>query len=171
MADNCSLPQFVMELRVLPIKNLKKQGSCGLFTRHLRHHISLTKFNGVNNLCEGNVEKSTFGESFVVPIESNFFANNSYISLQLHTKRLLGRKDLLGSCQIPAADIGEPPVGSVRYLSYKLKGKDGSRGNRIVDLQLKLESYGCPVYTGQEVIGTPVVVGSRRVIMPAKSTD
>ncbi|TYG77373.1 hypothetical protein ES288_D03G189500v1 [Gossypium darwinii] len=157
MADNCSLPQFVMELTVLPIENLKKQASCGLFTRHLRLHISLTKFNGVKNLCEGNAEKSTFGESFVVPIESTFFANNSYINLQLHTKRLLGRKDLLGWCQIPAADIGEPPVGSVRYLSYKLRGKYGSRGNKIVDLRLKLKSYGCPMHAGQEVIGTPVV--------------
>lgn len=157
MADNYSFPQFVIELTVLPIENLKNRASCGLFTRHSRPHISLTKSNGANDLCEGNVEKSTSGERFVVPIESNFFANNSYIYLQLHTKSLLGRKDLLGWCQILAADIGEPPVGSVRYLSYKLQGKVSSRGNKIVDLQLKLESYGCPVYAGQMVIGTPVV--------------
>ncbi|XVF10657.1 hypothetical protein REPUB_Repub07fG0201200 [Reevesia pubescens] len=159
MADKYPQLQFEMEITVLSAENIKKPVSCcGFLSRRLTPFISITKFNGENNLCVGDVENFTFGDRFLVPIESNFFANNSCIYLQLHTKRLLGRQAQLGWCQIPAADIGEPPVGSVRHLSYKLRGKDGSMGNGIVDLEVKLESYGCLVHSGQEVIGTPVTI-------------
>ncbi|KAK8533149.1 hypothetical protein V6N13_046311 [Hibiscus sabdariffa] len=152
MADPFSLPQFVMELTALSAENLKKPASCGPFSRHSRPSLYITRFNGDNNLSHN----FTFGDRFLVPIDSNFFANNSNLLLQLHTKTLLGRQVLLGWCQIPAADIGEPPVGSVRHLSYKLRGRDGSMGNGIVDLQVKLESYGRPVlYTSEKVMGTP----------------
>ena len=159
MADNYTQPRFVMEIKVLSAENLKKPASSGLLSRRSRTLISITKFNGDNNSwadCKGEVENSTFGDRFLVPIESNFFANNSCIYLKLHTRSFLGRQAQLGWCFIPAADVGAPPVGSVRYLSYKLRAEDGSRGHGIVDLQVKLESYGCLVHSGEEVIGTPV---------------
>ncbi|XWS48958.1 hypothetical protein CRYUN_Cryun13aG0122100 [Craigia yunnanensis] len=151
MADNYPQPQFVMEITVLSAENLKKPASCGLFSRRLRTFISITKFNGDNNPradCKGDVGNFNFGDRFLVYIESNFFANNSSICLKLHTKRLLGRQAQLGWCYIPAVDIGAPPVGSVRHLSYKLRTKDGSLSHGIVDLQVKLESYGCLVHSG-----------------------
>ncbi|XWS61814.1 hypothetical protein CRYUN_Cryun07bG0157600 [Craigia yunnanensis] len=160
MADNYPPPQFVMEIKVLSAENLKKPASGGPLSRRSRTFISITKFNGDNSGtdCKGEVENSTFGDRFLVPIESNFFANNSCIYLELHTKRLLGHQAQLGWCLIPAVDIGAPPVGSVRYLSYKLRAKDGSRGHGIVNLHVKLESYGYLVHSGEEVIGMPVTM-------------
>ncbi|XVF13186.1 hypothetical protein REPUB_Repub08aG0186300 [Reevesia pubescens] len=134
MADNYPQPQFVLEITVLSADNHvnKPAASCGLFSRNLRPFFSITKFNGDNNPpagCEGDDENFTLGEKFLLPIESNFFANGySCICLRLYTKRILGRQAQLGWCRIPAADIGAPPVGSVRHLSYKLLAKDGSRG-------------------------------------------
>ncbi|XVE57835.1 hypothetical protein DITRI_Ditri04bG0122200 [Diplodiscus trichospermus] len=162
MADNYPHPQFVMEFTVLSAEKLKKPSSRDLFSfsRPSTTFISITKLNGDNyslaDYCKPDSENFTFGDKVFVSIESDFFANNSCIYLKLYTKKLLGDQAQLGWCRIPAADIGAPPVGSVRHLSYKLRDKDGSMGHGIVDLQVKLESYGCPVHSGQEVIGTPV---------------
>lgn len=172
MANNYSQPQpqFVMEIKILSASNLKKPASCCLLSerRRLRTRsssISITKFNGDNNNLlradykSSDVENVSFGDKHFVTIEADFFTTNSCMYLQLHTKRrLLGRRKVqLGWCHIPAADIGAPPVGSVRHLRYKLRAKDGSMSQGIVDLQVKLESYGCRVQSGpQEVIGTPV---------------
>lgn len=48
----------------------------------------------------------------------------------------------LGWCQIPANDIGFPPASSARFLSYRLRARDGSRTNGIVNLSVKLENLG-----------------------------
>ncbi|XVF51537.1 hypothetical protein PTKIN_Ptkin04bG0192700 [Pterospermum kingtungense] len=167
MADNYPQPQFVMEITVLSAENLKKPASaacCLLSRRRFRTFITITKFNASNNhlraeYCKGDVENISFGDKSLVSIESDFFASNSCIYLQLHTKRALGGQAQLGWCHIPAADIGAPPVGSVRHLRYKLRAKDGSMGQGIVDLQVKLENFGCQLHSsGQEVIGTPVTI-------------
>ncbi|XWS38402.1 hypothetical protein CRYUN_Cryun19dG0128000 [Craigia yunnanensis] len=163
MADNYTQPEFVMEITVLSAENLNKPASCGLLSRRLRPFISITNSNGHNPLadCKCDDEKFTFGEKFIVPIEFNFFTNiYSYLCLHIYTKSVLGRQAELGWCRIPATDIGAPPVGSTRHLSYKLLAKDGSKGHGIVNLEVKLLSYGCLMnsVSGQEVIGFPVTV-------------
>ena len=55
---------------------------------------------------------------------------------------------------MPADDISQLPVGSVKRLSYRLRKRDGSRSRVIVNLTLKLvESVMEPCGT---VIGMPV---------------
>ncbi|EOY24650.1 hypothetical protein QQP08_011711 [Theobroma cacao] len=151
MANN--YPQFVAEITFLSAENLKKP-SFALLSRRLRPiiSISISKFNGNNPRADYKGDVLTLDDKFLVPIEANFFANRcSRIHLQLHTTWLLGRQAQLGWCWIGADDIGAPPVGSVRYLSYRLRSKDGTKGNGIVNLKLKLDSYGCPANSRQEV--------------------
>lgn len=47
----------------------------------------------------------------------------------------------LGWCQIPAADIldGFSPAGNMRHLSYRLRDRDGTRGQGIVNVAVRLE--------------------------------
>ncbi|XWS49899.1 hypothetical protein CRYUN_Cryun12cG0042500 [Craigia yunnanensis] len=140
MADNYTQPEFVMEIRVLSAENRNKPAFCGLLSRRLTPFISITNSNGDNprddSKCDD--EKFTFDDKFVVPIKSNFFANMD-----------------------SSADIGTPPVGSTRHLSYKLLAKDGSMDHETVNLEVKLQSCGCLVVVDsvcQEVIGFPVTM-------------
>lgn len=165
MLDN-SQQQFTLEITVVSAQGLKNTSF--LFTHRLRPFISITTFpppleaadfkscrgfkTRVDN--QGGVNP-TWGDKFHVPIHHTFFANRySCIYLQLFTKRLISGKAQLGWCQIPAADIGLPPVGSVRQLSYRLRGADGTRTHGVVNVAVKLEVHSsdtCPT-----VIGIPV---------------
>ncbi|KAK9927303.1 hypothetical protein M0R45_024494 [Rubus argutus] len=102
---------------------------------------------------------------------ASFFSNRySCINLQLYTKRLIMGRAQLGWCQIPAYDIvGFPSTGAVKYLSYRLRARDGTRTHGIVNVAVKLENL-APVRceevsinaitttfdTCGTVIGTPV---------------
>lgn len=47
----------------------------------------------------------------------------------------------MGWCQIPVQDFagGMLPAGNVRHLSYRLRDRDGTRGNGVVNIAVKLE--------------------------------
>lgn len=177
-----SQPQFSLEMTVVSAQGLKSTAS-SLFSHRLRPFITITTLPAPphpvtstttchaastdHDPChvfqtrvddEGGVSPS-WGDKFHVPIDDTFFANRySCVYLRLFTKRLIAGKALLGWCQIPAADIGLPPVGSVRQLSYRLRAADGTRTQGIVNVALKLE--GRPLRadddTCRTVIGIPV---------------
>ncbi|XVE57836.1 hypothetical protein DITRI_Ditri04bG0122300 [Diplodiscus trichospermus] len=129
-------------------------------TDHKRRHVFQTRVND-----QGGVNP-TWGDKFHVPLDETFFVNRySCIYLQLFTKRLIAGQAQLGWCQIPAADIGLPPVGSVRQLSYRLRAEDGTRTQGVVNVAVKLEGLVAAAIhdhdqlfdeTGHIVIGTPV---------------
>ncbi|KAM1034672.1 hypothetical protein EV2_039135 [Malus domestica] len=152
-------PLMKMEIAVLSAQGLKTT-SPFLFSNKIRPFITLTtlprtiappctpKTNGDHTFHayktrvddQGGVNP-TWGDKFHVPIDTTFFNNRySCIHLQLFTKRLIMGRAQLGWCQIPAHDIGFPLAGSARFLSYRLRARDGSRTNGIVNLSVKLEN-------------------------------
>lgn len=141
-------PEFILEIVVLSAEGLETN-SFTLFSRRIRPFVA---FNIVppspKKSCEYKTRvddeggtNPTWGDKFRIPLDTTFFANRySAIYLRLYTKRLIVGQVKLGWCQIPVYDIGSPPVGFVRHLSYRLRVRDGSRCNGIVNLTIKLES-------------------------------
>ncbi|KAK6263067.1 hypothetical protein QUC31_008883 [Theobroma cacao] len=178
MLDNTSHQQFTLEMTVVSAQGLKNTSS-SLFFHRLRPFVTITTFpptpfnrdNG-HHMYQTRVDDQgevnpTWGDKFHVPIDDTFFTNRySCINLHLFTKRLIAGQAQLGWCQIPAADIGLPPVGSVRQLSYRLRAGDGTRTQGIVNVAVKLEGPAVPAATHaqlsdntcQTVIGIPVRV-------------
>lgn len=177
---------FILEITILSAEGLQTS-SAALFSRRIRPFITFTTvLPSPYNPSKGDKKcqvyrtrvddeggtNPTWGDKFRVPLDATFFADiYSAVYLQLYTKRLIGGQAQLGWCQIPAHDIGTPPVGSVRYLSYRLRTRDGSRSHGIVNLAIKLEALapvagqrvfldsGSPnVDTRQTVIGIPVAL-------------
>ncbi|KAF2297766.1 hypothetical protein GH714_002644 [Hevea brasiliensis] len=126
------------------------------FLRRLRPFITITTYPSINS--SGSDDKKcrvystriddqggvnpTWGDKFYVPIDTAFLANRySCVCLELYTRRLVMGKVLLGWCQIPVTDIGFPPEGSVRHLSYRIRARDGTRGHGIVNLAIKLTGF------------------------------
>ena len=179
MLDNSQ--RFTLEMTVVSAQELKNT-SFSLFSHRLRPFITITTFPP-NPPCDATDHKRrhhvfqttvddqggvnpTWGDKFHVPIDDTFFANRySCIYLHLFTKRLIAGQAQLGWCQIPAADIGLPPVGSVRQLSYRLMAGDGTRTQGVINVAVKLEGF-VPATThdqlsndtSQTVIGIPVSV-------------
>ncbi|KAJ9173563.1 hypothetical protein P3X46_016685 [Hevea brasiliensis] len=176
-----------MEITVISAQGLKSTSSSP-FSHRLRPFITITTYPSINS--SGSDDKKcrvystriddqggvnpTWGDKFYVPIDTAFLANRySCMCLELYTKRLIMGKVLLGWCQIPVTDIGFPPEGSVRHLSYRIRARDGTRGHGIVNLAIKLTGFPSVgsqrlsdsnnqkvSEAGQTVIGIPVTVFS-----------
>ncbi|KAK6947749.1 C2 domain [Dillenia turbinata] len=155
---------LIIEITVISAQGLKKKTS-SIFSNKIRPFVELTTvppykpING-DNACqvynstvydEGGVNP-TWGDKFRIPVDPTFFTNKfASIYLQIYTKRLMAGQVQLGWCQIPSSDIigGYHPVGTVRYLSYRLRAKDGYRGHGVVNVAVKLESQkGVPDSSG-----------------------
>ncbi|KAI9117908.1 hypothetical protein K1719_011050 [Acacia pycnantha] len=149
-----------LEITVLSVEGLHRRSSTG--TALFSPSITLTK---IPPPTYGNkpshVYTSDVDQKFRVSVDSTFFSDrSSSLHLQLHAKRRLFGRTQLGWCLIPATDIGVLPSGSLRYLSYRLREQDGTRGHGIVNLSIRLEGVAPPsastVDPGQTVIGMPV---------------
>lgn len=155
---------FILEITVLSAEGLRTS-SAALFSNRIRPFVTFTTAapgpynpNKAEKHCQlfrtkvddDGGANPTWGDKFRIPLDATFFADiYSSIHLQLYTKRLIVGHSQLGWCQIPAHDIGSPPVGSVRHLSYRLRTRDGSKSKGIVNLAVKLEAL-APV-SGQRV--------------------
>ncbi|KAL4602732.1 hypothetical protein ACB092_10G075400 [Castanea dentata] len=176
---------FILEITVLSAEGLSTNCSSKLFSRRIRPFITFTTVppspynhhsSKGDKKChvyrtrvddEGGTNPR-WGDKFDVPLDHSSFANRySTIHLQLYTKRLIVGQAQLGSCQIPVYDFGSSPVGTVRYLSYRLRARDGSRGPAIVNLAVKLQSFvpvsGLNSDTCHTVVGIPVTMLPRAV--------
>ncbi|XP_015584545.1 BON1-associated protein 2 [Ricinus communis] len=144
-----------MEITVLSAEGLKSTSSRP-FSHRLRPFVTLTTYQPVPcNTTDKNCQvfttriddqggaNPTWGDKFHVPMDAaTLFANRySCIYVELYTKRLLKGKVLLGWCQIPVTDIGFPPDSSVRHLSYRIRDRDGTRGQGIINLAIKLTDF------------------------------
>ncbi|KAI4315381.1 hypothetical protein L6164_028196 [Bauhinia variegata] len=145
--------QSVLEITVLSVEGLRHNSFC-LCSRRIRPFITLTKLPAPPTHADkashaynskGDDEggfKSGWDQKFRVPVDPTFFSDRySSIHVQLYKKRPIVGQDQLGWCLIPAADIGFLPPGSIRYLSYRVRCKDGSRGNGIIDLSVTLDGF------------------------------
>ncbi|GER44547.1 calcium-dependent lipid-binding family protein [Striga asiatica] len=117
-----------------------------LFSKRIRPFITLSSTSNATTNINKNTKtyktrvderggaNPTWGDKFVLPFEQ-FVVNERYpgVYLQLYTKHLLMGRTQLGWCLIPSADIVSrfSPVGSVHFLSYRLRAKDGSRGHGV----------------------------------------
>ncbi|KAM5572562.1 hypothetical protein ABKV19_012560 [Rosa sericea] len=147
--------QPVMEITVISAQGLKNSSH---FSQKIRPFITLTTTPPAATPCRSSGDEKchvyktraddegginpTWGDKFLVPLDASFFSNRySCIYLQLYTKRLIMGRAQLGWCQIPAYDIvGFPATGSVRYLSYRLRARDGTRTHGVVNVAIKLEN-------------------------------
>ncbi|KAJ4823462.1 hypothetical protein Tsubulata_019698 [Turnera subulata] len=175
-----------MEITIISAEGLKNK-SLGPFANRLRPFITITTYpppppcnNGTDKSCHVYATRiddagglnPTWGDKFHVPVDTAFFANRySCLYLQLYTKRLILGPAQLGWCQIPVTDIGFPPDGSVRHLSYRVRARDGSRGFGVVNVAVKLTGFQPAITrpglldsdsrdTCQTVIGIPVTLFS-----------
>ncbi|XP_050229419.1 BON1-associated protein 2-like [Mercurialis annua] len=141
-----------MEITVLSAQGLKNMSS-GPFSNRLRPFVTITTYPQIqfndsdekrrvytSRIDDQGGVNPNWGDKFYVPIDSaTFFANNySCICLEFYSKRLIAGKVLLGWCQIPVTDIGFLPDNSARHLSYRIRDRDGSRGQGIVNVAIKL---------------------------------
>ncbi|KAL7150294.1 hypothetical protein ABFS83_05G102100 [Erythranthe nasuta] len=163
--QNNILPPIV-EITIISAQNITKNKSYFTFCRRIRPFIILSvasaaKNKNVQRLYETREDEKggvnpTWGDKFRLSLTHNFF-NQRYpgIYLQLYTKHLLLGQSQLGWCMIPASDILNrfSHVGSTQFLSYRLKSGDGSRGQGVVNVAVRLEGSLCDDHS---VIGVPV---------------
>ncbi|WCJ26205.1 hypothetical protein M5689_008040 [Euphorbia peplus] len=188
-----------MEITVLSAQGLKSSSSSP-FSGRLRPFITITTYpaatpsdgdkNGhmyTTRIDEQGGVNPKWNDKFHVPIEPSFFANRySSICLELYTKRLIMGKLFLGWCQIPVTDLGFPaPEDAVRFLNYRLRDRDGTRGHGIINLAIKLTGFqpvagdrlldshfrGPPEINCQTVIGIPVASGGSRNFRDVNNID
>ncbi|KGN50138.1 hypothetical protein Csa_000552 [Cucumis sativus] len=146
-------PPFVVEITVISADGLKNSSSIFSLHRPFRPFLTLSTVPDDGGFLPSNPIYH-FGDLFRIPLDVGFFPNRCFIFLRLFSKRLLFGPALIGWCRMPADDISQLPVGSVKRLSYRLRKRDGSRSRVIVNLTLKLvESVMEPCGT---VIGMPV---------------
>ncbi|KAK7251271.1 hypothetical protein RIF29_34318 [Crotalaria pallida] len=152
----------VVEIMVTSIEGLNNYTS--FFNPKIKPFITITKLP-TSTVNPTTTTTPTSDHVFRVPVDHTFFHDTySCIYLELFTKRRIVGPAQLGWCMIPASDIGLLSPGSVRYLSYRLRAKDGSRGQAVINISVRLEgnvrwmstSVSRSMDTCHAVIGIPV---------------
>ncbi|KAK7358653.1 hypothetical protein VNO77_00591 [Canavalia gladiata] len=135
MSMNVQQPSTtVVEITLLSVEGLSNYTS--FFNPSIKPFITLT------NLPPNSMSRVEDGDhKFRVPLDPTFSDMRSCLHLHLFTKRKILGPAQLGWCLIPVSDIGLLPPGSVRYLSYRLRGRDGCRGHAIINLSVRLEGH------------------------------
>lgn len=90
-----------------------------------------------------NNNNPTWGDKFHLSIDASLFLHGHLcIYVQIYSKNFFSGRSELGWCMIPASDVfdGLLPAGFVRQFSYRLRNKDGSRGNGVVNVAVKLDA-------------------------------
>ncbi|KAF8027384.1 hypothetical protein BT93_E0322 [Corymbia citriodora subsp. variegata] len=135
-----------MDITVMSAEGLK-QPSCFIFSKPLRPFITLKAMTPSTPWCvarnNGSEEEDrvglNWGDEFHVDVSSSFFTDlNASIHLQLYRKGFTHGWTQLGWCRVPVTDIVLPSVDSVKYLSYRLLDRDGTRSDGIINLAVKV---------------------------------
>lgn len=85
-------------------------------------------------------ENPRWNQKFQLPMSSNYMYSSSiYLHVYAERSNDTGDRRQLGWCQIPAEDIRSPAPGLVRHLSYRLRDRDGTRGDGIVNVAVKVD--------------------------------
>ncbi|MED6216646.1 hypothetical protein PIB30_009534 [Stylosanthes scabra] len=157
----------VLEISVISIEGLNNYTS--LLSPTIRPFITITRLPTQTHLA--TVENGgRFGlglgpTPFRVTVDQSFFTDGySCLHLQLFNKRRIVGPAQLGWCVIPPSDIGLLPPTSVSYLSYRLRATDGSRGQAIINISVRLDRLpwvDTSVDACHTVIGIPVTAVRR----------
>jgi len=150
----------ILELTLISTEGLNNYTS--YLNPTIKPFITLTKFPPTTSTPPKACDNINM---FHVPLDPTFFSDpSSCLYLQVFTKRRIMGQAQLGWCFVPASDIGLLTPGSVRYLSYRLRGKDGSRGHGIINISVRLEIttlMSSNMDTCHTVIGIPVTTTFR----------
>ena len=146
VAPQPSSSTIVLEISVISTEGLNNYTS--YFNPTIKPFITITKLptpTHVDVVDDGgggglSPTSSTWDHKFRVPVDPTFFSDGySCLHLQIFTKRRIVGPAQIGWCLIPPSDIGLIPPGCVRYLSYRLRARDGSRGHAIINISVRLE--------------------------------
>lgn len=146
----------ILEITVVSAQDLSTASSSAIFQGRLRPFVTLnvtvpfSPTTTSNEHIQGYKTKvdyiggknPTWGDKFRLPFDVTFFYQIHFgICLKLYTKHLLWGHTQLGWCRIPAADMVDCLflARSIRFLSYRLRARDGSRGHGIVNVAVKWE--------------------------------
>ncbi|TMX04857.1 hypothetical protein EJD97_004231 [Solanum chilense] len=105
-------------------------------------HITSVDETIRNNNIDNNYN-AMWGDKFHLSIDASLFLHGHLcIYIQIYSKNFLKGRSELGWCMISAADVfnGLLPAGFLRQFSYRLRNKDGSRGNGVVNVAVKLDT-------------------------------
>ncbi|CAI8619362.1 unnamed protein product [Vicia faba] len=145
----------ILELTLISTEGLNNYTSC--LNPTIRPFITLTKFPPTTTTTPITAWDNNM---FRVSLDPTFFSEaSSCLYLQLFIKRRIMGQAQLGWCFIPASDVGFLTSESVRYLSYRLRGSDGSRRHVIINISVRLEistALSTNMDTCHTVIGIPV---------------
>ncbi|XP_058731945.1 uncharacterized protein LOC131603597 [Vicia villosa] len=125
----------ILELTLVSTEGLNNYTSC--LNPILKPFITVTKFPPFTT----TTPTTAWDNNMIrVPLDPTFFSEaSSCLYLQLFIKRRIMGQDQIGWCFIPASDIGLLTPDSVRYLSYRLRGRDGSRRHVIINISVRLD--------------------------------
>ncbi|KAK7366786.1 hypothetical protein VNO80_08783 [Phaseolus coccineus] len=149
-----SLTMTTLDITVVSTEGLNQYSS---YFNRIRPFFTLTKLPA--QLLYHYDGGGTGDHVFRVPLDPTFFSDTySRLHFHLYNNRRFAGPTLLGWCLIPPSDIAFPPSHSPRYLSYRLRAKDGSRTQLILNLSLRFHGSLYPPHpdTCQSVIGIPV---------------
>ncbi|XP_061337283.1 uncharacterized protein LOC133284301 [Gastrolobium bilobum] len=131
--DDRATMTTTLEIVVVSAEGLDKYSSSSSY------FITLVKLPN-HAVCQHDGGGGTREHMFRVPVDPTFFSDrHSCLHLQLYNKRRIVGPTQLGWCLIPVTDIGLLPHDSVRYLSYRLRTRDGSRSHVIINLSVRLQ--------------------------------
>ncbi|CAI9759408.1 unnamed protein product [Fraxinus pennsylvanica] len=163
----------ILEITVVSAQDLSTATSSAIFRRRLRPFVTLditvpfSQYRPATSSSNEHIQvyktkvdyiggkNPTWGDKFRLPIDVTFFYQIHFgICLKLYTKRLLWGRTQLGWCRIPAADMVDCLflARSIRFLSYRLRARDGSRGHGIVNVAVKWEGSIPPVHPSRLLI-------------------
>ncbi|CAL0330937.1 unnamed protein product [Lupinus luteus] len=138
-SSSSSSTTVVVEITIISIEGLNNYTS--FFNPTIKPFITITKLS--TTTTTPITTTLTWDHKFRITLDHSFFQDRyQCLYLQLFTKRRIMGLTQLGWCMIPALDIGLLPQGSVGYLSYRLRAKDGSRGQAVINLSVRLEGHG-----------------------------
>lgn len=142
---------MTMEVTVISAQGLRSKTNL-LCSRRIRPFTTLS--SNINGNKHYQVYKTkvdnhgganpAWGDKFQLPVDKVTFEYiniiSSYVYLEVFTKRLVAGQSPLGWCQIPVTDIVNElyPNDGIRKLSYQLRNRDGSRGQGVINIEVKL---------------------------------
>ncbi|KAL3743105.1 hypothetical protein ACJRO7_018409 [Eucalyptus globulus] len=146
-----------VEITVISAQGLRNPTLNALFSRRLKPYATLAVAAAAAAAAAASAPRPahatgvdrrggtnpTWNEKFRLPVDPGFFADlRSSVYLDVRARQLVGGEAVLGWCLIPAGDILSPEAaaaaGSVVFLSYRLRDRDGTRGHGTVNVSVRV---------------------------------
>lgn len=172
-------PPLTVEITVISAQGLKESSTkSSFFSKRLKPFVTLTPTTLSSpwrppeddathrtKIDSRGGKNPTWNETFRVTVQDSSFlygASSSAVLLRVYADH----RTLLGWCYVQVADIAQPLTGQVRFLSYRLRARDGTRSRGTIDLAVRLQGlldpYPHQISDDQDrpAIGIPVCITS-----------